>query len=514
MSSGILHLGAHRTGTTSLQMFLLRNQQLLIENGIDIMCPPQTRHMNIDALQFNCDRFVVSEENILGTMENNLWMRSLYPDVVNQVKRYERLTEQITIVYLTIRNYADWWNSAFSFCVANGAALPNEEDIGLLAKQQRGWCEVVHDLKTVFPRARLVVREFFWKTDNPKQQLRSLTRWNEWSQTSIDKTATNIRPPTSVLCEKMLASGNVEHLKYLDRSNQIQLFSRSELERLNVKYLRDLAQLVSTKDIELWCNLEEVEQNITNRTKSSTLQSPQSSDPQTHCLLQFGKTRSGWIARELKTQQGTSRLKLASSNETLSTTIGSYGRHRKLAFVFRHPASRFQASFYSRMRQGRPKHQADWTSAEAISFTFFDTANSLAEALSSADERMKSAALFAFKNIQHIRSTYRYFLHSPAALDSEHSVGNIVFCCEDVDLRSHAQSLFTLLGRSAPKSVPELTDRTWVGTSALEELSDLAMRNLEELWAEDFEIYRKCKSIAQELGYSALSSLEATEKIK
>ena len=39
----ILHVGAHRTGTTSLQAFLERNRQLLNDNGIAVWTPRWTR---------------------------------------------------------------------------------------------------------------------------------------------------------------------------------------------------------------------------------------------------------------------------------------------------------------------------------------------------------------------------------------------------------------------------------------------------------------------------------------
>lgn len=75
-------------------------------------------------------------------------------------------------------------------------------------------------------------------------------------------------------------------------------------------------------------------------------------------------------------------------------------------FVVRDPVKRFVSGFYSRQRMGRPLNFNPWSEQEKIAFSQFHTANELALALGSADERIKADAEFAMKGIGHVKSSY------------------------------------------------------------------------------------------------------------
>ena len=109
----ILHLGAHRTGTTTFQSLLDRNRADLARRGLAVWTPARTRGGLLDGLvQRPCDatpqddwrakrscgrirmerarlagqgqeRLLLSEENLLGAIRNNLRERCLFPDAAD-----------------------------------------------------------------------------------------------------------------------------------------------------------------------------------------------------------------------------------------------------------------------------------------------------------------------------------------------------------------------------------------------------------------------------------------------
>ena len=84
----------------------------------------------------------------------------------------------------------------------------------------------------------------------------------------------------------------------------------------------------------------------------------------------------------------------------------------KAIFFLREPISRYVSGFYSRQRQGQPKTFVPWSEAEEAAFGHFDSANALAEAISSPDESERERAREAMSSIQHVRSSYRDWLVS------------------------------------------------------------------------------------------------------
>ena len=117
------------------------------------------------------------------------------------------------------------------------------------------------------------------------------------------------------------------------------------------------------------------------------------------CLLHIGKTGGTFLKSVL--QHNSSKLppslKILGHGQTISSTPDMFGANRQIAFIFREPVARFRSGFMSRLRQGRPVYDSPWTTDEAIAFNWFATPNSLAEALVSDDERLRSAAGFAMQ---------------------------------------------------------------------------------------------------------------------
>ena len=211
------------------------------------------------------------------------------------------------------------------------------------------------------------------------------------------------------------------------------------------------------------------------------------------CLLHPGKTGGTYlksVIRHNKPRWGRP-IKLLSHRETVASTLETFGPGRKLAFSFRNPLERFVSAFHSRLRQGRPTYNRKWSPAEATSFLFFETANDLAEALSSRNERTLSAAYFAFNSILHIKTNYSHHFESLNRLEQEEP--NIVAC---LDLENFETGLTGFLDKIGVTdvSLPD-TPRRHANPDDAAPLSDRAVKNLKTYWATEFEFYDAFKKI-------------------
>ena len=145
--------------------------------------------------------------------------------------------------------------------------------------------------------------------------------------------------------------------------------------------------------------------------ETKPMTAPSSASDTSLCLLHIGKTGGTFLKSVLKhnSTKLPKSLKVLSHFDTVFSTRKELGPKRQLAFIFREPTARFRSGFMSRLRQGRPVYESLWTNEEAIAFNWFATPNSLAEALGSEDDRLRSAALFAMQHIRHIKLGYKHF---------------------------------------------------------------------------------------------------------
>lgn len=184
-------------------------------------------------------------------------------------------------------------------------------------------------------------------------------------------------------------------------------------------------------------------------------------------------------------------MKLLKHRATVSSTAIRFGQDRKLAFTFREPVQRFISGFYSRQRQGRPAYDRIWSPAEAAAFSYFETANDLAEALDSQSEKMLSAAYFAFNSIIHLRNNYSFHFESLLALEGERQ--NIVACIDVNDLNSGLGDFLEKIGIS-DFQMPDDPERH-ANPDNVSNLSDRAADNLRMFWAREFQFYEAFKKI-------------------
>lgn len=201
-----LHLGAHRTGSTSLQVFMNTNRVALARARTAIWGPGRTRtglfeglirdpnglndaHLKLAersvgrirlqinrAVENGMRRVVVSEENMIGTMVHNLRQDALYGQVQPRLKRFvPAFAGHDLRIGIAIRTYEDYWASALAFRIKGGEAFPTAKRLNALAQQPRRWRHVIADISGAFPRAPITVWSFDALKSHPHLQLDAVT---------------------------------------------------------------------------------------------------------------------------------------------------------------------------------------------------------------------------------------------------------------------------------------------------------------------------------------------------
>ncbi len=196
-----LHLGAHRTGSTSLQVFMNTNRKAFLKDRTTFWGPGRTRsglfaglirdtrrltqadralgqrslgrirmELSRAALNGN-DRVVISEENILGTLSQNFGQCQLYPQAADRLARFApAFGGQGLRIGLAIRSYDAHWASALAFGAKAGRALPTPQMLDRLTTQPRRWRHIIADIAHVFPEAQIAVWTFeAWASQQPQQ---------------------------------------------------------------------------------------------------------------------------------------------------------------------------------------------------------------------------------------------------------------------------------------------------------------------------------------------------------
>jgi len=160
-------------------------------------------------------------------------------------------------------------------------------------------------------------------------------------------------------------------------------------------------------------------------------------------------------------------------------------------FFVRHPSARFVSGFYSRLRQGLPRHHYPWNEAETEAFREFRMANDLAEALSSTNKEISDRAMKAMKGISHLRNTYQDWFSGTQELDQRQN--SIVLLGLQEKLDADFERLKKLLDLPETVSLPcddTLAHRTPAGFDRC--LSSRAQRNLLRWYSDDVRFYEHC----------------------
>jgi hypothetical protein len=185
----ILHLGAHRTGTTTFQDYMCRHKETLEADGVGFWGPRRTRKGLFSGLMPGAlvrksrdpaaraqgriqvmlalteargvQTLAISDENMIGSVRGNLRAQSLYPSIGERMARFARAFDgKISRVVLCTRSLELYWSSSCAFGVARGCDVPSDFDLQRIARSRRGWREVITDLACAIPGVEIRVIPF------------------------------------------------------------------------------------------------------------------------------------------------------------------------------------------------------------------------------------------------------------------------------------------------------------------------------------------------------------------
>lgn len=277
----VLHLGAHRTGTTSVQTYLHENRRALSEKGIGYWGPAALRQgrfpglfrafdpagapekqvqesretiaANLEILHSRAANqqknghhsLIVSDENLLGDMQINLMRASLYPDATQRMAVVAGVFgAHCRRITLTIRRQETYWPSLIAYRLAHGAAAPKPERLEALARQKTGWRAVIETVQRHFPEAELQVLEFDGWAERPDLLVSQILGQDTGLpplQALPRKNAALNRPALKALA---IERGDRVSARYIGgQSGLYQPFSAPQLQQLEQQYRADLAWL-------------------------------------------------------------------------------------------------------------------------------------------------------------------------------------------------------------------------------------------------------------------------------
>ncbi len=183
----ILHLGAHRTATTSFQCYMRRHAIPLSEQGVDYWGPQRARRGGLsDGLPSRAEvsqgtdippdapsriakylrqakkrgarSLIVSDVNMIGCLSSTINSKMLYPDVGARMTAFGKAFDgRISAVLISPRSLEYYWCSALAHGVTLGNHVPDHATLREIAMQPRGWREVICDLAQALPGVPLRV---------------------------------------------------------------------------------------------------------------------------------------------------------------------------------------------------------------------------------------------------------------------------------------------------------------------------------------------------------------------
>ncbi|WP_425099460.1 hypothetical protein [Tropicibacter sp. S64] len=190
----ILHIGAHRTATTSFQHCMRSHATALAAHGFGYWGPGRTRKgllhgiaddpespaqarrgagrvkLNLNgAARRGARVLIVSDENMMGTPRKCLRAKALYPDVGIRIARLHASFFPVKRVIVQIRALEQWWASNLAYLMPRGGSLPSEALLEAISLSPRSWRHVIADLACACPESEILVSPF--ETFGPRPDL-------------------------------------------------------------------------------------------------------------------------------------------------------------------------------------------------------------------------------------------------------------------------------------------------------------------------------------------------------
>ena len=270
----ILHLGAHRTGTTTFQHYMRDHADDLGQQGTGFWGPWRTRksvfpglfpgpaaangrkrHAHAQgrvrvlaarAADLGLRDLLVSDENMIGTPRACLRAKILYPAIGERLARVSAaFGGKISRVVLCVRSPDLWWSSVAAMTVARGHPIPKPRTFEVISNRQRGWRDVITDLSCALPDAHIEVLPFETFAGRPDSLLEAAMG----RAAPVDLNALWLnRSPDLPKLRKVLAAQGADPAQLPEGPGRWHPFTPEQTARLAENYADDLHWLTAGAD--------------------------------------------------------------------------------------------------------------------------------------------------------------------------------------------------------------------------------------------------------------------------
>jgi hypothetical protein len=273
----ILHLGAHRTATTTFQHYVRDNRRALMRHRIGYWGPHHTRTLvfpdffrkpntpqnrqiaasaaeRIDLLLQNAEgsgfqTLLISDENLLGTCAGNLRQAELYPSAGQRVAQIAGVFgERLRKIVLSVRSLEEWWTSACALSFRKDHRFDRLPDFDRIASRARSWRALITGIAQAAPGAELLILPFEKFKGHQEHQLEVITghpappdRQRRWLNSGADLGGLRVFGAADTLSKRQ--NGRLPL-----SLGQWQPFTPMQKAQLHETYLDDLFWLASGAD--------------------------------------------------------------------------------------------------------------------------------------------------------------------------------------------------------------------------------------------------------------------------
>ena len=270
-----LHVGAHRTATTSFQHYLQANAGLIEALGIRVWGPSQARNglfsgifpkfrsapnpisvkracgrvsLQLENLSYaGTSKLLISEENMIGSARHCVRNAMLYPAIGERMARFDEIFgHRLKRVMLTLRAPDMWWSSAIAYTVSRGHTVPDQAAFASIAASPRSWRDVITDLACALPDTEIQVSTFEEYAGRPDALFARIT--DEPAPPNTQTFWRNRTPDLTALRKLLAEYGKPQNALPLTTCGRWQPFNDAQTHAMRETYADDLFWLAAGAD--------------------------------------------------------------------------------------------------------------------------------------------------------------------------------------------------------------------------------------------------------------------------
>jgi hypothetical protein len=272
----ILHIGAHRTASTSFQSYMRANALALSAQGVGFWGPRRTRNglfagiiptngsprlerqarlakgrivLHLDRVAAQGTRWlVVSDENIIGAPRRNLRDSGLYRGAgVRMARHAAAFGGRIARVVFSVRAFDSYWSSTLAYSIARGSPLPDPAQLEAICTQRRSWRDVITELASAVPGVEILVLPHETFAGLPDRRLQIMTADMVTAPVDTNRLWLNCAPDMDAL-RQCLALRGEDPAQIGQGAGRYEPFTAEQKTRLREFYQDDLFWLASGAD--------------------------------------------------------------------------------------------------------------------------------------------------------------------------------------------------------------------------------------------------------------------------